>query len=101
MVQRFAVLKYLTASGCARVVFDTIFRLDEVPREIVSGRDPRFTNEFCSSMFKTLEARLKMSTSDHPESGFQTERANRVSAILRGHVHSCTNRSEFLSMVDL
>uniref|UniRef100_A0AAV1V9F7 Integrase catalytic domain-containing protein n=1 Tax=Peronospora matthiolae TaxID=2874970 RepID=A0AAV1V9F7_9STRA len=42
-----------------------------------------------------------MSTSDHPESDGQTERANRVlEEILRGYVHSFTIWSEFLPMVE-
>uniref|UniRef100_A0AAV1VCF7 Integrase catalytic domain-containing protein n=1 Tax=Peronospora matthiolae TaxID=2874970 RepID=A0AAV1VCF7_9STRA len=42
-----------------------------------------------------------MSTSDHPESDGQTERANRVlEEILRGYVHSFKSWSEFLPMVE-
>ena len=42
-----------------------------------------------------------MSTSDHPETDGQTERANRVlEKILRGYVHSFTNWSEFLPIVE-
>ena len=42
-----------------------------------------------------------MSTSYQPESDGQTERANRVlEEILRGYVHSFTNWSEFLPMVE-
>jgi hypothetical protein len=42
-----------------------------------------------------------MSTSDHPESDGQTERANRViEEILRGYVHSFSSWSEFLPMVE-
>ena len=57
--------------------------------------------EFCQSVFETLGTRLQMSTSDHPERDGQTERENRVlEKILRGYVHSFTNWSEFLPMVD-
>uniref|UniRef100_A0AAV1VK25 Integrase catalytic domain-containing protein n=1 Tax=Peronospora matthiolae TaxID=2874970 RepID=A0AAV1VK25_9STRA len=42
-----------------------------------------------------------MSTSDHPESDGQTERANRVlEEILRGYVHSFKTWIEFLPMVE-
>ena len=42
-----------------------------------------------------------MSTSEHPETDGQTERANRVlEEILRGYVHSFTSWSEFLPMVE-
>ena len=101
MVHLVAVPESITAEGCARVFIDTIFRLHGLPRELVSDRDPRFTAAFWRSVFQTLGTRLTMSTSDHPETDGQTERANRVlEEILRGYVHSFTSWSEFLSMVE-
>uniref|UniRef100_A0AAV1TI84 Integrase catalytic domain-containing protein n=1 Tax=Peronospora matthiolae TaxID=2874970 RepID=A0AAV1TI84_9STRA len=101
MVHLVAVPETITASGCACVFIDTIFRLHGLPRELVSDRDPRFTADFWRSVFKSLGTRLKMSTSDHPESDGQTERANRVlEEILRGYVHSFKSWSEFLTMVE-
>uniref|UniRef100_A0AAV1TDM5 Integrase catalytic domain-containing protein n=1 Tax=Peronospora matthiolae TaxID=2874970 RepID=A0AAV1TDM5_9STRA len=101
MVHLVAVPETITASGCACVFIDTIFRLHGLPRELVSDRDPRFTADFWRSVFKSLGTRLKMSTSDHPESDGQTERANRVlEEILRGYVHSFKSWSEFLPMVE-
>ena len=102
MVHLVAVPESINASACARVFIDTVFRIHELPRELMSDRDPRFTAEFRSTVFKTLGTRLKMSTSDHPETDDQTERANRVlGEILRGYVHSSTNWSEFLPTVEL
>ena len=101
MVHLVAVRESITAKDCARVFIDTIFRLHGLPREIVSDRDPRFTAEFWQSVFQTLGTRLTMSTSDHPETDGQTERANRVlEEILRGYVHSFTSWSEFLPMAE-
>ena len=101
MVHLVAVPESITAEGCARVFIDTIFRLHGLPRELVSDRDPRFTAAFWRSVFQALGTRLTMSTSDHPETDGQTERANRVlEEILRGYVHSFTSWSEFLSMVE-
>ena len=43
-----------------------------------------------------------MSTSDHPETDGQTERVNRViEQTIRGYAHSFTDRSDFLTMVQL
>ena len=64
--------------ACARVFIDTISLLHGLPREIVSDRDPRFTAALWQSVLKTLRTRLKMSTSNHPETDGQTERANRI-----------------------
>uniref|UniRef100_A0AAV1UR81 Integrase catalytic domain-containing protein n=1 Tax=Peronospora matthiolae TaxID=2874970 RepID=A0AAV1UR81_9STRA len=93
-VDRFSKIVYLVAvpesitdQGCVRVFIDTIFRLHVLPRELVSDRDPRFTAEFWQSVFRALGTRLKMSTSDHPETDGQTERINRVlEEKLRGYV---------------
>uniref|UniRef100_A0AAV1VKS5 Integrase catalytic domain-containing protein n=1 Tax=Peronospora matthiolae TaxID=2874970 RepID=A0AAV1VKS5_9STRA len=101
MVHLVAVPETITASGCACVFIDTIFRLHGLLRELVSDRDSRFTADFWRSVFKSLGTRLKMSTSDHPESDGQTERANRVlEEILRGYVHSFKSWSDFLPMVE-
>ena len=101
MVHLVAVPESITAQGCARVFIDTIFRLHGLPRELVSDRDPRFTAEFWQSVFRSLGTRLKMSTSDHPETDGQTERVNRVlEEILRGYVHSFSSWSEFLPMAE-
>ena len=92
----------LYSSAFARVFIDTVIRLYGLPRELVSDRDPRFTAEFWRSVNKTLGTRVKMSTSDHPETDGQKEHANRVlEEILRGYVHSFTNWSEFLPMVEV
>ena len=101
MVHLAAVPESIKAQGCARVFIDTVFRLHGLPRELVSDRDPRFTADFWQSVFRSLGTRLKMSTSDHPETDGQTERANRVlEEILRGYVHSFSSWSEFLPMVE-
>ena len=101
MVHLVAVPESINASACSRVFIDTNFRLHGLPRELVSDRDPRFAAEFWRSVFKTLGTHLQMSTSDHPETDGQTERENRVlEEILRGYVHSFTNWSEFLPMVE-
>ena len=79
---------------------DTVFRVYGLPRELVSDRDPRFTAEFWSSLFRSLGTRLTMSTSDNPETDGQTERVNRVlEKILRGYVQSFTDWINFLPMV--
>ena len=39
MVHIDAVPESITVPGCARVFLDTIFRLHELPRELVSDRD--------------------------------------------------------------
>uniref|UniRef100_A0AAV1V1N0 Integrase catalytic domain-containing protein n=1 Tax=Peronospora matthiolae TaxID=2874970 RepID=A0AAV1V1N0_9STRA len=101
MVHLVDVPESITALGCARVFIDTIFRLHDLPRELVSDRDPRFTVEFWQSVFRSLGTRLAMSISDHPETDGRTERVKRVlEEILRGYVHSFTSWREFLPMAE-
>ena len=101
MYQLAAVNESISAHGCARVFIDTVFRLHGLPRELVSDRDPGFTAAFWQSVFRSLETRLTMSTSDHPETDGQTERINRVlEELLRGYVQSITDWSEFVPMVE-
>ena len=67
MVHLAAAPESITAHGGARVFIDTIFRLHGLPREFVSDRYHRFTAEFLPSVFRSLGTRLKMSTSEHPQ----------------------------------
>ena len=60
-----AVPETINASTCSRVFIDTVFRFHGLPRELVSDWDPRFSIKFWHCVFKTLESRLKISTSDH------------------------------------
>ena len=54
IVHLVAVFESINASACARVFIYTFFRLHDLPRELVSDRDPLFTAEFWRSVFKTL-----------------------------------------------
>ncbi len=101
MVHLVAVPDSITADGTARVFVDTVFRLHGMPIDIVSDRDPRFTAEFWQCVFRRLGTQLSMSTSDHPQTDGQTERANRVlEEILRSYAHSFQSWSDFLPMAE-
>lgn len=78
----------VTAEGAARLFFDHVFRHGHgVPTTLVSDRDPRFTSAFWEELFKLLGTRFNMSTSNHPETDGQTERANRtIEDMLRAFV---------------
>ena len=78
----------VTAVQLAQLFFDTIFRNHGLPRTIISDRDPRFTSKFWDSLFALLDTKLAMSTSYHPESDGQSERANRtLEDMLRAYCH--------------
>ncbi|KAL4092832.1 hypothetical protein PRIC1_011823 [Phytophthora ramorum] len=73
-----AVPDTIDGKGTAKLFIDRVFRQHGLPESIVSDRDPRSTGKFSSSVFKVLGTRLDMSTTDHPQTGGQTERVNRV-----------------------
>ena len=66
------------AVGYGRLFFDNIFRHFGLPRVLVSDRDPRFISNFWKALCKCLSTNLNMSTSHHPQTDGQTERANRT-----------------------
>ena len=68
----------IDAVGYARLYFDNIFRHFKLPRVLVSDRDPCFTSNFWKALCKRFGTNLNLSTSYHPQTDGQTERANRT-----------------------
>lgn len=69
-----------------------IFRHHGLPLVIVSDRDPRFTSAFWQCVMQAFGTRLAMSTSRHPQTDGQSERANRtIEQILRAYTNTRTN----------
>jgi transposase InsO family protein len=65
------------AEGVAKLYFDNIYKLHGLPRGIVSDRDSKFTGAFWRALQKMVGTDLLMSTTAHPQTDSQTERANR------------------------
>jgi hypothetical protein len=55
-----------------------VARLQGVPKEIISDRDPNFTSNFWKVFFKGFGKKLNLSTTYHPESDGKTQRTNRI-----------------------
>jgi hypothetical protein len=57
-------------------VFDIYMRevaqLHDIPKTIVSDRDPKFTSKFWKGLFKGFRTNLNFSTAYHPKSDEQT-----------------------------
>jgi hypothetical protein len=62
----------------SKVYFDKVYCRHGLARKIVSDRDVRFTGAFWQELHKLLQVRLAMSSSFHPQTDGQTERANRT-----------------------
>lgn len=101
MVHLAPVSDKISAESTAKIFVDNVFRLHGLPVEIVSDRDPRFTAKFWRALFDILGTRLSMSTSAHPQTDGQTERANRVvEDILRSYASSFDEWSSFLPLCE-
>jgi hypothetical protein len=55
-----------------------VVRIDGVPKEIVSNRDPKFDSNFWKGLFKGFGTNLNLSRVYHPESNGKTKRTNRI-----------------------
>ena len=84
------VSESITAPQAAELFLLHIIRQFGTPKEIISDRDPRFMSQFWQHLFHRLGTRLLHSTSHHPQTDGQTERAHRViEQVLRAYVLGC------------
>ena len=78
MARFIAIKTTVTTPKLAYQFVDELFRFYGLPMDIVSDRDPKFTSDFWTQVFKKLETTLSMSSTDHPQSDGQTERVNQI-----------------------
>jgi hypothetical protein len=62
----------------AKKFFNHWYRWFGLPKKIISDRDGRFMSRFWKELFRITQTRLEMSTSHHPQTEGQTEKANRT-----------------------
>jgi transposase InsO family protein len=75
------------ATNVVDIFMKEVARLHEIPKTIVSDRDPKFTSNFWKGLFKGFRMNLNFSIAYNPKSDGQTERVNRViEDILRMYV---------------
>lgn len=68
-----------TTLQVAQLYLDNIYRLYGLPQVLISERDKIFTSNVWQSLFKLTDTQLHMSSSYHPQSDGQTEKAKSVS----------------------
>jgi hypothetical protein len=90
------------ATDVVDIFLKEVASLHEIPKMIVSDRDPKFTSNFWKGLFKGFRTNLNFSTAYHPESDRQTERVNRViEDMLRMYVMDKPSRWEdYLYLVE-
>jgi hypothetical protein len=84
MTKRAHFIPYHKETGAeetAEIFIDRYYRLHGVPQHIVSDRDPRFIADFWKAFTAGIGASLRMSSTAHPETDGQTEKANDIVGI--------------------
>jgi hypothetical protein len=72
------------ASQLAELMFENIYKIHGLPKNIISDRDVLFTSTFWSRLHRLIGTKLRMSSAYHPQTDGSTERANRtVTQMLR------------------
>jgi hypothetical protein len=89
-------------TNVADIFMREITRLHDIPKTIVSDRDPKFTSKFWKGLFKGFRMNLNISTTYHLEFDGQVERVNRViEDTLRMHVMDKPSKWEdYLHLVE-
>ena len=77
-----------TAKDVADVFLHEVWKLHELPTEIISDMDAKFSGEFWESLCKSLNIKRRMSTAYHPQTDVQTEGTNQV---LEGYLRNFIN----------
>ena len=76
------------ASQLAELMFEHIYKLHGLPKNIISDRDVLFTSTFWGQLHRLIGTKLRLSSAYHPQSDGSTEHANRtITQMLRQCVH--------------
>jgi hypothetical protein len=80
-----------------------IFQLHDMPKEIISDSDTKFTSRFWKYLMAGFETKLLFTTTYHPQIDGQTERVNQVlEDMLRMHVmHQPKKWEDYLPLVEV
>ena len=88
-VQYIPTTSNLKQEGFAKLFLDNVVYKYGIPRQMISDRDARWAKTFWASVAKHLALDLLLSTSHHPQTDGQTEKANdSLEVALRAYVAS-------------
>lgn len=91
-----------TAHKVAQLFLNSVCKLHDFPKSLISDRDPVFMSKIWQQLFKLNGTKLRMSTLYHPQSNGQTEVLNRIlEHYLRSYVHHQPSLwGKFLSLAE-
>jgi hypothetical protein len=86
----------------ANIFMKEIFRLHDMPKEIMSDRDTKFTSNFWKSLMVGLETKLLFIIAYHPQTDGNMERVNQIlEDMLRMYViHQPKKWEDYLPLVE-
>ena len=85
-----------SASQLAELMFEHIYKLHGLPKNIISYRDVLFTSTFWKQLHRLIGTKLRLSSAYHPQSDGSTERANRtITQMLQQCIHP--NQKDWVS----
>jgi hypothetical protein len=98
-----ATVTSVSAAQLAEIFLREVIRHHGVPSSLLSDRDPRFTAHLWRNIWQLFQTKLLMSTSAHPQTDGQTERANRtIEDMLRAFVDAKQDDwDEYLPLVEM
>jgi hypothetical protein len=96
------VKKTHRTTNIAEIFMKEIVRLHGILRTIISGKDTKFTSNFCRVLFKGFGTNINFSTTYHPQTDGKIERVNRITEdMLRMYVmDKPTNWEDYLHLVE-
>ena len=84
--------KDTTAIQTAEIFVKRVIRDHGVPKVVISDRGPQFVAEVWQNLLKSLHSQAALSTTHHPQTDGQTERAiQTLRCIIRSYVHLMGN----------
>jgi len=88
------------ATQLAKLMFEHVYKLHGLPRNIISDRDVLFTSVFWNHLHHLIGTKLRMSSAYHPQMDGATEQANRtVTQITAGTGWCFPQKNPFLDML--
>ncbi|CDI75825.1 hypothetical protein EPH_0006340 [Eimeria praecox] len=85
--------KTFTAADTLDVLADRLIRYHGLPEVLILDRDPRFQSDLWQQLYARFNIKRALSSSYHPQSDGQTERANRtLEQMLRTYIQSDERR---------
>jgi len=88
IIRLIATMTSIFSSEVARIYWDDIWKINGIPKKIISNRGPQFVSTFMGELYKALGIKRAMSTAYYLQTNSQTERINqKVKVFLRHYIN--------------